>query len=174
MRCRGPIHPLVMLRARGVAGAFFQRVGARTCVTTAGNYLGSVGSNGLRVIPGVLNVTAAEGDSVPLQFVFDVTATDSDGNVRPFTVVESPDAPWLTLTQTATTFTVTIDPSGLTQGVYATDLIVSSFDAAAEPISGSPKTIPVTLTILPAGAFILTETVPGFVLDENGEPIELE
>jgi len=62
-RCRGPRLPLLMLRARGVTGAFFQRVGARTCATSAGNYLGSVGGVS-RAIRGLIS------DSTTLTITF--------------------------------------------------------------------------------------------------------
>ena len=39
MNCRGPLQPLVMLRARGLSGPFFQNVGGR-CVHSSGNYWG--------------------------------------------------------------------------------------------------------------------------------------
>ena len=174
MRCRGPLNPLVMFRARGLMGPIVQRVGSRVCVTSAGNFLGSVGGRGLRVSPGSLTLNVVEGTTTPGGFIFSVSATDDDGNVRPFTVVESPDVPWLTLSQTATEFTAVINPTGLTQGVYETDLIVSANDAGGSPIEGSPKTIPVRLTVVANEGFILVEAGDGFVLDEPGEPIELE
>jgi hypothetical protein len=65
--------------------------------------------------------------------------------------------------------TITFDPTGLADGEYTTDLIFTAAGATESPI-----TIPVTLTIVPAGELVLLESGDGFILTEDDFFIQQE
>lgn len=144
MKCRGPVNRLVMHRARGLTGPFFQNVG-NTCVHSTGNYIGTVGGHGLKVIGGI-SATVTVGSTTPIQRTFSVEATDEDGNQLPWTISES--TAWLSVAPTSgtglTTITATIDPTGLAVDTYTGDVTITADGAA-----GSPKTLTARLTVQP-------------------------
>jgi glucose/arabinose dehydrogenase len=95
------------------------------------------GPPALSVTPSTLGFDATEGGSDPAAKTLAVTA----GGLS-FTASES--APWLALSTTGGTVTATPSIEGLSAGTYTTDITVTAPGA-----SGSPKTIPVTLTVAP-------------------------
>jgi hypothetical protein len=60
-----------------------------------------------------------------------VTITDATGATIPF--VATSIFPWITLSQTATTLTVSVNPTGLTPGTHDGAIIITSPGAASNP-----------------------------------------
>jgi hypothetical protein len=98
----------------------------------------------LSVTPASLSFSATQGGSSPAAKTLSVSNTG--GGSMDWTASES--ASWLSLSPTsgtnAGTITATPSTTGLAAGTYTTDITVTAAGA-----SGSPKTIPVTLTVDP-------------------------
>jgi hypothetical protein len=105
---------------------------------------GTVTPPALSVSPSTLSFSATQGGSSPVAKTLSVT--NAGGGTMNWTASES--ASWLSVSPTSGTnnATVTVTPSitGLAAGTYTTDVTV-----AAAGVAGSPKTIPVTLTVDP-------------------------
>jgi N,N-dimethylformamidase beta subunit-like, C-terminal/Domain of unknown function (DUF4082)/Concanavalin A-like lectin/glucanases superfamily/Fibronectin type III domain/Viral BACON domain/Bacterial Ig domain len=105
---------------------------------------GTVSPPALSVTPTSLSFNATAGGSSPAAKTLSVS--NSGGGTLSWTASES--ASWLSLSPTsgtnAGTITVTPSTTGLAAGTYNTDITVGATGAG-----GSPKTIPVTLTVDP-------------------------
>jgi hypothetical protein len=105
---------------------------------------GTVTPPSLSVSPSSLSFSAQQGGSSPAAKTLSVS--NGGGGTLSWTASES--ASWLSLSPTSGTGsgTITATPSitGLSAGTYTTDITVSASGAG-----GSPKTIPVTLTVDP-------------------------
>jgi glucose/arabinose dehydrogenase len=98
----------------------------------------------LAVSPASLPFSATAGGSNPASKT--LTVSNTGGGALSFTA--SDDAPWLTLTPASGSapadLTAAVNVSGLSAGTYTATVTVT-----AAGVSGSPKTIPVTLTVSP-------------------------
>ena len=107
----------------------------------------------LSVTPASLSFAATQGGSSPAAKTLAVSNTG--GGTMDWTASES--ASWLTISPSSGTNagTVTVTPliSGLAAGTYTTDVTVTAAGA-----TGSPKTIPITLTVDPVAPPALSVT----------------
>jgi Domain of unknown function (DUF4082)/Concanavalin A-like lectin/glucanases superfamily/Fibronectin type III domain/Bacterial Ig domain/Viral BACON domain len=117
----------------------------------------------LSVTPSSLSFNATAGGTDPAAKTLSVT--NAGGGTLSWTAAES--ASWLSLSPTSGTNsgTITATPSiaGLAAGTYTTDVTVSASGA-----SGSPKTIPVTLTVDPPPTLAVTPTSLSFSGTQGG------
>ncbi len=109
----------------------------------------------LSVSPTSLSFSGTVGAANPAART--VAVANTGGGTLPFTA--SDDASWLSVTPTSGTaprdLSVTVNTAGLTSGTYTATLRVES-----EGVDGSPRLIPVTLTLDPAPPPVLSVT-PG-------------
>jgi hypothetical protein len=123
----------------------------------------------LDVSPTSLAFSAAVGTS-PAPSTLTISNTGG-GNLN-WSATDS--ASWLTLSPasgiatatTPSTLTATVDTTGLAAGTYSTSIVVSASGA-----SGSPKTIPVTLTVTPPAPPTVTGVSPSLGPDSGGTTV---
>jgi hypothetical protein len=115
---------------------------------------------------------AFEGDTAPIPAGFNLQSIDVDGSALVWTLAENPAAAWFTVHALGDGpmdhVEAAFDPTGLAVGLYETTLTIT-VPGAPE----SPLTIPIALTINPAGQFILTEA-GGFLLTEGDDKVKQE
>ena len=169
-RCRGPIQPLVMFRARNIQGPVYQRVTSSTCLANAGNYLGSVGS-GPRALRGFIL------DDTSIQIIFtrcvSISGTTGfeyqigDGEWTAVSAVVEEDPPG---DGTSWDFTVGSIPD-LTQVRWR-----MAEGAAIDCVEGEdvPAATLLMGNVLLLDGLILLEDLSGYVLTEDGDYILLE
>lgn len=122
--------------------------------------------------PSSLSGSVTEGATTPALVPLKVQAVDSNGAAIPWSVSEQTGSAWLSVAKSSgfgpmDSVEVSIDPSGLTDGVY-TDALV--FTAPSE----TPIVVPVTLTVQPAGVFVALESGDGIVLTEDDNFVATE
>jgi glucose/arabinose dehydrogenase len=122
----------------------------------------------LAVSPGSLSFTAVEGAAAPPAQSLSVTNTG--GGTLSFTT--SDDASWLAASPASGTapgsVSVSVNHAGLARGTYSGTVVVTAAGAA-----GSPKSVPVTLTVAPpatglVGAWSFDETSGTTAADASG------
>jgi hypothetical protein len=165
-----PINRLLMMRARGLNGPVFQRVGVRTLARSAGNYVGTVGSGpiarfGLIVDETTVRITFTQCVAISGTTGFEYqigtgawTAVSAvaeadppgDGTVWDFTTGSIPD-----LTEVRWR---------MAEGA-ATDCDEGEDVPAATLLIGN---------VLISGNFVVLQDLSGYVLTEDGDYILLE
>ena len=100
----------------------------------------TVAAQDLTVTPASMSFTTTAGGAAPASKTLTVDSYD-----MPYTATD--DAPWLSLSQSGGTVTASVDPTGLAAGTYDAMITVT-----APGVVGSPKTVPVTFVVSPAGA----------------------
>jgi hypothetical protein len=107
----------------------------------------------LAVSPTSLAFSATAGGSSPASKT--LTVSNTGGGTLSFTATD--DAPWLTETPATGTapkdLTVAVDTSGLAAGTYTATITIDGGG-----VSGSPRTVPVTLTVNPPAPPVLAIT----------------
>jgi hypothetical protein len=122
----------------------------------------TVAAQDLTITPASLTFSSQAGATAPAPKTLTVT-----NGLLPYSV--SDDAAWLSTSQSGGTVTASVDPTGLAAGTYNATVTVTS-----PGNSGSPKTVPVTLVLSPAGATGLVaaygfdEASPTAVTDASG------
>ena len=126
------------------------------------------------VLPSSLSASAEEGSTTAQTFALYLQSIDASGGSLSWTLAEDTGSAWLASDIASGNgpmgwATITIDPTGLADGDYTDGLVFTAAGASESPI-----TIPVALTVAPAGEFVLLETGTDFILTEDDGFIETE
>jgi len=108
------------------------------CSITNGGSTGSGSSPTISLSSPQLQFAYTEGGTPPAPQT--VTISNANGGSLTWTAVNV--APWITLTDTSTSVTVSIDPSGLPPNVYIANIVITSPGA-----TNTPLLLKVTLTV---------------------------
>lgn len=163
-------------RLRGLSGPFFHPwAPSGPLVKGVGNYIGTVGGNGLKVYPLSFLVYIDEGSVTPVERVVSIEATDADGDQVAWTLTEAYS--WVSLSSVgdtgATDVTITIDPTDV--GFPAEGGTISILAESAGVASGSPQTITLEVVVVPAPESVLILTEGGsFLLTEGSDQVSQE
>jgi uncharacterized protein (TIGR03437 family) len=152
--------------------------------------------NGYIVVPVAANQQTPVASLSPPTFTFSANSADNltpsqSGMLRvlyspafylpptdlsvPFTVTQDPTSPWLSVTPTSGTtpaqITLTVNPAGLTQGLYtAAPVIKTPYGSLGLPLSGFPgiSTFSVSLSV---GPFLQVSALQPFDFPLNQTPV---
>jgi len=111
-------------------------------------YASSDASPVLGIAQASVGFSAVQGGAAPSPKALDISNTGS--GTLPFTATD--DAPWLSVTPssgiTPLSLQVSADPAGLDAGTYTGHVTITG--TGPDQVTGSPKTVDVTLTVSPA------------------------